>query len=401
MLLWSGQAISEVGSGVTLVALPLLAVITLGASAFEVGVLTACTTLAFLVVALPAGAWVDRWRRKPVLVHADLARFALLGSIPVAHAFGVLRLPQLYVVAIFTGVLTVFFDVAYQSYLPTLVSGGQLIDANGKVGASQAFGQVAGPGAAGVLVAAVGAGYAITADAMSFLISGGFTRAVRQAEPAAQAGPRQRIRDDIREGLAFVLRHPILRKVVGCTGTSNFFSSATIAVQPVFLVRVLHASPGVIGLMFSLGSIGGLVGGMLAGRLARRIGSARIIWMSITAGGPFAVLAATAFPGWGIGLFGLSYFGLSLASVIYNTVQVSYRQAICPAELLGRMNASVRFIVWGTMPLGGLAGGIAGQLAGARATILLAGLGQLLAAAWVIFSPLSRMRDIPGGTQRA
>jgi MFS family permease len=398
MLLWGGQTISEVGSAVTVLALPLLAVISLDATTFEVGLLTACTNLAFLLVALPAGAWVDRWRRKPVLVWGDLGRVALLGSIPAARAFDVLHLPQLYVVALLTGVLTVFFDVAYMSYMPALVGRDQLVDANGKLGASQSFGQVAGPSFGGLLVGALGAAYAIAVDAASFLVSGVLTTAIRRREPApvvvAGSGGR-RLPDEIREGLSFVVRHPILKRIVGCTGTSNFFSSAYLAVEAVFLVRVLHASPGIIGLVFSLGSTGGLVGGIVSGRLARRIGSARIIWLSIAATGPLQLLTAAAFPGWGVTLVAVSFFTFSLGGVVYNTAQVSYRQAICPPALLGRMNASVRFVVWGTMPLGGVVGGVLGEVIGVRATILCAGLGQVVAALWLIFSPLFGMRDVP------
>jgi len=222
----------------------------------------------------------------------------------------VLHLPQLYVVAVLAGVLTVFFDVAYMSYVPVLVDPEQFVDANGKIGASQAFGQVAGPSVAGVLVGVMGAAYAIVVDALSFLVSGGLTTAMRRTEPAPAAGPAgRRLRDEVREGLAYVLRHPILRRIVGCTGTSNFFSTAFLAVEAVFMVRVLHASPGVIGLVLSLGSAGGLLGGVLAGRLARRFGSARIIWLSITFSAPCQLLAAAAFTGWGVALVGVSLFG--------------------------------------------------------------------------------------------
>jgi MFS family permease len=192
-----------------------------------------------------------------------------------------------------------------------------------------------------------------------------------------------------------VLHHPILRRIVGCTGTSNFFTSMFLAVEAVFLVRVLEASPGVIGVVLSLGSAGGLLGGAVAGRLARRLGSARIIWLSITFTAPCQLLAAAAFPGWGIAFVGLALFAVSFGGVVYNTGQVSYRQAICPPALLGRMNASVRFIVWGTMPLGGLAGGIVGQLLGIRTTVVIAGVGQVLAALWLLTSPLVAMRDVP------
>ncbi|HVU73676.1 MAG TPA: MFS transporter [Mycobacteriales bacterium] len=397
MLLWSGQSISEIGSSVTQLALPLLAVITLQASTFEVGILTACTTLAFLLVALPAGAWIDRWRRKPVLVWGDAGRVVLLGSIPLAKATGHLTLAQLYVVALATGVLTVFFDVAYQAYLPALVHKDQLVDGNGKIGTTQSFAQVAGPSVGGALVGALGAAYAIVVDAASFGVSTIATSLIRKKEPApTPKADRQRLRDDIREGLRFVLDHPILKKIVGCTGTSNFFSAMMFAVEAVFLVRVLHATPAIIGVVFSLGSIGGLLGGLTAGRLAKRFGSARIIWLSQLWSAPFAVLTPLAFRGWGVGLVAVSLFANSFMAVVYNVAQVSYRQSICPPELQGRMNASVRFIVWGTQPLGGVAGGVLGAAIGVRPTAWVAAVGGSLAVIWVLASPLLTMRDVPG-----
>lgn len=396
MLLWSGQSISEIGSSVTVLALPLLAVITLHATTFEVGVLEACTTLAFLLVALPAGAWIDRWRRKPVLVWADAGRVVLLGSIPVAKAMGHLTLAQLYIVALATGVLTVFFDVAYQAYLPALVDRDQLVDGNGKLGTTQSFAQVAGPSIGGALVGSIGAAYAIVADAASFGVSTVATALIRRKEPEpAPKQHRQRLRDDIREGLRFVLDHPILRKIVACTGTANFFNTMQYAVVAVFLVRVLHASPSIIGLVFSLGSIGGLLGGLTAGRLAKRFGSARIIWLSQLWAAPFAVFAPLAFRGWGVSLLAVSFFAFSMMSVVYNVAQVSYRQSICPLPLQGRMNASVRFIVWGTQPLGALAGGALGATIGVRATVAVGVTGSALAVLWVLASPLRTLRDVP------
>jgi MFS family permease len=395
VLLWSGQTVSEIGSAITLLALPLLALVTLDATTFEVGALMACTQLAFLLVALPAGAWVDHWRKRRVLVCGDFGRVALLASIPVAKAFGVLTLPQLYVVALLTGVLTVFFDVAYMSYVPELVEGDQLVDANGKIGASQAFGQVAGPSLGGILVGALGAAYAIVADAASFALSGFATLGIRRRDARPEPTVRRDFRADIREGLRFVLGHPILRKVVACTGTSNFFSGALVAVEIVYLKRTLGASAGVIGLVFSVASIGGLVGGVLAGKISERVGSARLIWLSQTVAGPFGLLTAAAFSGWGVALVAIAMFAFSIASVIYNSAQVSYRQAICPRPLLGRMNASVRFLVWGTLPLGGITGGALGTWIGLRPTVLVCALGMWSAALWVIFSPLFGMRDVP------
>jgi len=396
VLLWTGQTVSEVGSSVTQLAIPLLAVITLDATTFEVGALAACTQLAFLLIALPAGAWVDRWRRRPVLIWADIGRMAIIGSIPIADALGVLYLPQLFVVAIVAGVLTVFFDVAYQSYLPVLVEPEHLVDANGKLGASQAFGQVAGPSFGGALVGAFGAGYAVIIDALSFLVSAVTTIGIRKHEPAPDARhPDVRLRDEIKEGLAFVFHHPILRKVVGCTSTSNFFSAATFAVITIFLVRTLDSPTWVIGVVFSVGSLGGLIGGLLAGRIGKAVGTARIIWLSQVVAGPFGLLAVIAFPGWGLALVAVSILATSIGSVVYNTAQVSYRQSICPPALLGRMNASVRFVVWGTMPLGALFGGILGSIIGVRETMLIGALGTWAACLWVVFSPLLHMRDLP------
>ncbi|GAC1326082.1 MAG: MFS transporter [Mycobacteriales bacterium] len=397
MLLWSGQAVSEVGSQVTVLALPLLAALTLHATTFEIAALSAASSAAFLLVALQAGALVDRRRKKRVMVWADSTRALVIATVPAAKLAGVLTIWQLYVVALVSSVLTVFFDVAYQSYLPVLVSREQLVDGNAKIGGSQSFAQFAGPSIGGLLVAAVGAAYAVVVDAVSFVVSTGCTAAIDDPETRPRPHPAgTRLRTEIAEGLGFVLRHPILKRVVGCTATANFFSNMWAGLEIVFLVRVLHASPRVIGLVFALGALGGLVGAATANRLARVVGSARIIWVSMLAEVPFAFAGPSAFPGYGVLLISLSGFALGLTAVVYNVAQVSYRQAVTPAALLGRMNASTRFIVWGVMPLGSLAGGVLGSAVGIRTTLYVAALGQSLAVLWVIFSPLFGLRDVPG-----
>jgi MFS family permease len=379
-----------------MLALPLLATITLHATTFEVALLTVCSSAAFLLVALQAGALVDRVRKKPILIQTDLARALLIATVPVAHLLGVLTIWQLYAVALAGSVLTVFFDVAYQSYLPVLVPRDRLVEGNAKLSGSQSIAQFAGPGLAGLLVAVVGAPYAVAVDAASFLVSGGATVGVHDTEPQpAPRGEGIRLRDEIREGLSFVVRHPILSRIVGCTGTFNFFTSAYGAVEVVFLVRTLHARPGVIGLVYSLAAVGGLLGAVVANWLARRVGSARIVWLILVLTGPLVFLGPLAFRGWGVVLIGIAGFSLGFGSVVYNVAQVSYRQSICPPALLGRMNASVRFIVWGTMPLGGLVGGALGSLIGTRTTLFVAAAGSCAAVTWVITSPLFGMRDFP------
>ena len=395
LLLWSGQTVSEMGSAVTQLALPLTAVVVLGASTFQVGLLTSAATAAFALIALPAGALVDRWAKRRLMIWCDVARMLIIGSVPLAAAFGVLTLGQLYAVAFTAGVCTVFFDVAYQSYLPVVVTKEHLVDGNGKLGATQSFAQVAGPGLGGGLVGLVGAAGAMTADAISYAVSVASLLAIGVREEAPQAaGDRAGLRAEIGEGLSFVLRHPILRKITACTGTANLFGSMAIALEIVFLVRVLQVRPADTGLLIAVASLGGVAGGLLAGRLSRRIGSARIIWYSMLVISSPQLLIPLAEPGWRVAAFAVGMAFFSFGAVVYNVAQVSYRQAICPPRLLGRMNAAVRWVVWGTIPLGALLGGVLGTLVGVRATLWIAFAGSWAAGWWVFFSPLRGLRDL-------
>lgn len=395
MLLWGGQTISEIGAAVTLLALPLTAVVVLKASTFEVGLLTSATTAAFALIALPAGAIVDRQAKRGIMLACDAARALIIGSVPLAWVLGILTLGQLYVVALMAGVATVFFDVSYQSYLPVLLRQEHLIGGNGKLGATQSFAQLAGPGLGGGLVAAVGAAGTMTTGAVSYVVSVASLLAIRtREEPAASASERRNLRAEIAEGLKFVVGHPILRKIVACTGTSNLFGTMAIAVEIVFLVRVLHVRPAFTGVLLAIGALGGVIGGVVSGRLARWIGSARIIWFSILVFGLPQIVAALAEPGWRVALFPLGFAAYLFSGVVYNVAQVSYRQAVCPLRLMGRMNAAVRWIVWGTMPLGGVIGGALGATIGVRPTLWIAFAGSWAAGFWVFFSPLRSMRDI-------
>ncbi|MER5889387.1 MFS transporter [Streptomyces sp. NPDC001941] len=396
LLLWGGQTVSETGSAVTQVALPLVAVVALGASTFEVGLLTAASTVAFALVALPAGALVDRGSKRSVMLLCNVLRLFIVGSVPLAALLGAVSMGQLYVVAVTAGVCTVFFDVAYQSYVPSLVARELRMDANGKLSTTQAFAQLTGPGLGGGLVALVGAAGALAADAFSYLVSLVTMSRIRtREEPPPARRADETLRRQIGEGLRFVLGHPILRKVVACTGTWNLFSGMTGAVEMVFLVRELGMSPALTGLVVAGSAIGGMAGGAVAGRLARRFGSARVIWLSILVFSAPQVVAAAAWEGWGVLLFPLGVGVAYFAGMVYNVAQLSYRQSVTPPELMGRMNAAVRWVVWGTLPLGGLVGGALGSLIGVRPTLWVAVVGSWAAGWFVFFSPLRRMRDVP------
>jgi MFS family permease len=395
LLLWSGQTVSEMGSAVTTLALPLTAVVVLKASTLQVGLLTAASYAAFALIALPAGAVVDRLAKRRIMIWCDLARLVLIGSIPVAAGLGVLALWQLYLVAVLAGVCTVFFDVSYQSYLPGVVGPEHLMDGNGKLGASQSFAQVCGPGLGGGLVGVFGAAGAMSADAISYGVSVASLLAIRLPEPPPPKREARNLRAEIGEGLSFVVRDPILRKIAACTATANLFGGMTGALQILFLVRVLKVHPADTGLVLAVASLGGVAGGVLSGRLSGWIGSARIIWVAMLVLSLPTFLAPLAEPGWRVALavVGFAFFGFS--AVVYNVAQVSYRQAICPPAVLGRMNAAIRWIVWGTLPLGGLLGGAVGTAIGIRPTIWIGITGGWLAGLLVFFSPLRTLRDVP------
>ena len=242
--LWIGDSISQVGTMVTMLAMPLLAVKVLHATPFQVGLLTTFEFLAFLVIGLPAGAWVDRMRRRNVMIAADLGRAVILGSVPVAAALGVLTIWQLYAVVLLNGACTVFFDVSYQSYLPFLVGRQRLVEGNAKLQGTQSVAQVAGPGVGGLLVQLLGAPYAIATDAASYLWSAAWVGAIRGREPKPERVPGSNLVQEIREGVGFIVGHRILRSIAGCTATSNLWSSAAYPVLVVLLARTLDLSAG-------------------------------------------------------------------------------------------------------------------------------------------------------------
>jgi MFS family permease len=393
--LWAGDTASQFGTFVGNTAVPLLAAVTLAATPFEMGLLTAAETLAFLLLGLPAGVWVDRLSRRRVMLTADFTRAALLLSVPIAWWAGVLTLAQLLVVVLFVGVATVFFDIAYQSYLPSLVGREHLLEGNAKLQAVQSTAQIAGPSAAGVLVQLISAANTVLVTGLGYLTSALFLLRIRTKEPEPDRGGHAPLLPQIAEGLRFVFSDKPLRATVGTTATANFFGGAFTAVYVLFLTRTVGLAPAAVGVLLAVGGAGGILGAVCSGALTRRIGQARAIWLVPLCTLPGHLLLPLAAPGWRLGLAG---FGAALGwcgIIIYNVASVSYRQAICPDRLLGRMNASVRFVVWGVIPLGGLLGGGLGEGLGLRGALWVAVTGEVAAVLWVVCSPLRRMRDLP------
>ena len=396
MRLWGAQTISQFGTQVTLLALPLAAIVVLDASAFEVAVLGAIEWTPWLLFSLPVGAWVDRVLRRPILVAADVGRALVLLSVPLAYAFDALTIWQLYAVGFTHGVLTVFFDVAYQSYLPSLVERSQLEDGNSKLEVSRSGAQLAGPGFAGVLVGLVTAPVAILADAISFIASALFLGSIRREEiPVERGSQPTRLHVEILEGLRYVLTHPYLRPSMAFVAVSNFFGSVMFSILLVYAVRDLGLSPAEIGVVLALGNSGFLAGAAVAPRISARLGvGPTLVTTAALIGWPLWLVPLAphdAAPAFLVAAFALASF----AGVVYNVVGISFFQAITPGRLLGRMNASRRFVVWGTVPLGSLAGGVLAATIGVQETLFVGAIGGSVAFLPLLFSPVRSVQKAP------
>src|SRR5690348_10237725 len=400
--LWTGQTISEFGSQISQLAIPLLAAISLHASPFEFSLLGVLGFLPFILFALPAGVWVDRLRRRRILIVGDAARAILMALIPILWALGVLQMWHLLVLQFVIGIFTVFFDVAYQSYLPALIEREHLVDGNSKLQLTVSVSQVAGPSVSGALIATVTAPYAILADAVSFVASTLFMVTMRHRETPPQhddATPRPKMWPQVKEGLQWVAGHPWLRAIAACTGSSNFFSSVLFAIVVLYMVRTLHLSAFEIGFVFAVGSAGSILGALVTNRMNAKIGvGPTIVATSLlfSLGGIAYPLAPRSFP-LPLLMVGQALFGFG--GVAYNITQVSLRQAITPERLQGRMNAAMRWIVWGTIPLGSLLGGAIATWFSLRTALWVGGLGNTLAILPIALSSVLKVRDMPEPVQ--
>ena len=395
--LWVGQTVSQFGSQVTVIALPLTAALTLHASAAQMGFLAASGTAPFLLFGLFAGVWVDRMRRRPILIATDIGRFALLLVIPALALLDALTITALFAIAFLVGILTVFFDVAYQSFLPALVGRAHLVDGNGKLEMTRSAAQIAGPGVAGGLVQLTTALIAIVVDALSFLASVLFLGTLRTPEPApAPPVARRRIGAEIGEGLRAVLDDPVLRATMGSAGTVNIFGSLLFAVFVLYAIR-LGIGAGLLGLIFAVGNVGYLAGAFLTRPITRRLGigptiGAGLVIMTVcgllvpVASGPLAVSVPCLM---------IAQFARGFGGTLFNINNVSLRQTITPDHLLGRVNATSRFVSTGALTIGSLAGGTLGAAFGLRPTLVVGAVGGLFAVVWILCSPVRTLREQP------
>lgn len=394
--LWSAGTISDLGSAVTELALPLTAILILHATPLQIGVLGAARALPYLVVGLAAGVLVDRSRPVPLLVSTDLGRAVLLGSIPAAYAAGQLHMLQLYVVAFAAGGLTVLFGVAEAATIHTIAPRQDLIDANSKMAVSGSVASVAGPGLGGLLIGALSAPVAILVDAVSFLLSAAVLRGIRAnaSSPKAEA-PRSGVLADVKEGLAFILRHEVLRALATTLALMNLFFSVFFTAYLLYAVRVLHLTPFVIGVIFAIAGLAGLAGAAAAPRLGNRFGVGNVI----AAGTGVSSLALLLIPMAPVAspipwlMVGESVQILGLLA--FNSTQLGLRQTLTPSRLQGRMTASMRFLIQALTPVGAIVGGVLGSTIGLHATLWIGAVGAFSALVPLLVSNFPAIRTIP------
>lgn len=387
-LLRLGQTTSQFGSQISGMAIPLLAVLTLHASALQVGLINASATVGFALVGLPAGAILDRCHRRRILIVSDVARALLLASIPVAGWLGGLSVVQLLVISFLSGIARVFFDIGYRSYLPSVIGPDRVLTGNSALEFIRSSGQVAGPGIGGALVSAIGAASVVFIDALTFAVS-----AVTLAAISAAERPIRREKARIREGVAFVVRNRALRWLAVASALTNVSFAIASAVNMIYLSRVLDLSAAGIGLVIAAGSAVAMAGAAVTPWLSRRLGSARIVWLSLAVPVPLTVLVLFARPGALVLLLVVGIAAGEFGQMVYAITSVSLRQRICPATMLGRVNATMSVAIMGLFPVGALTGGALGDLIGARLTLAVAGAFSL-ACPFLVHMALGNVRDV-------
>jgi MFS family permease len=394
--LWGGQAVSEIGSRITREGLPLTAVLVLGATPLAMSYFSAIQFSALLLVGIPAGIYMDRMLRRPVMIASDLARAALLLTVPWAASRHSLTMTHLYAVVALSGILTVFFDVAYQSYLPSLVARDHVLEGNSKLGMSAATAEIAGPGITGVLVQLLTAPIAILFDALSFVVSAVSIAAIRKPEPRPRPQAHESLGAEAVAGFRFIRAHPVLRPLAYWAASAYFFMSWVAPLYILYAIRVLHMGPAALGLAIAFGGAGQFLGAALSPRAIRKFGLGATFLVCAVAVGLAILIVAVAQPPLAFALTALIVQQIigDTAFTVFNINELSLRQSVAPPQTLGRVNAAMQMMSRGVWPLGALAGGALATQFGMRTTLALSALGILASAAWLIplcgAGPLSR-----------
>jgi MFS family permease len=395
LTMWAAQTLATLSANVTNLAVPLIAALSLHASPFEMGLLSTMATLPNILIGLFAGPWADRTQRRPIMIAADVIRALLLCSIPIAVIFNMLTIGQLYIVLFLCGVCTTFFDVANVSYLPSLVGREQLTSANSRIVASASVAGALGPGLAGGLVQLLTAPIAILVDAGALALSATLMCTIRSRETQPLANrQRSSIGQDITAGLRSLYRDPLLRTLAGSSMIYLFFSSIMLAVYVLYAMRNLAITPTTLGIIFGLGGAGAVLGATIAEHAARQLGTglAMIGTNLLSALSLLLIPLAGELPFGAMLWLGLAQVVSQMMGAIFYINQTSLRLAITPDHMLGRMNASYRFLTMGALPLGSLVGGVLGETIGLRATLVVGGIGMLLPVIWLLRSPARSLR---------
>jgi predicted MFS family arabinose efflux permease len=394
-LLWVGESISAIGNAMAVVGVPLLAVESLHASTFVVAALTAAAYLPWLVIGLPAGVWVDRLPRRPLMIICDVVSALLYASLPIAAWLGALTIGQVVIVALAAGSCNVFFSTAYRAYLPSLVTTADLIEGNAKLQGSMSVANICGRGAAGIAAQAVGDAAALLFNAASFLVSAACLLLIRTGTPPHEPVQRDTVRAEISAGIRFIARDRYLRPLTIYPAVSNLAYSGSTALVVVFLIRVAGFGAAAVGLLMAFAGIGGLLGAVTARRLARRLGTARTLWLSALGTGLFGLLIPLTATGPRAACYAIGSAVVAAGIIVFNTIASSFRQTYCPPSMLGRITASMSFLVFGSIPLGALLAGALGDTLTVRAALWVTLTIYALSGTLLLTPALCQERDLP------
>ncbi|MBO0916230.1 MFS transporter [Streptomyces laculatispora] len=395
-LLWTGETTNRVGINITAVAMPMVATVTLHESVFSVSLLAAAPWLPWLLIGLPAGAWVDRMRRRPIMQICNLVPLVLLASVPVAGWLGILTMTQLLAVALVNGFAAVFFGISYKVYVPSIVEPEDLQEANAKLQGSESVAQVAGLGGGGLLAQAFGATSGLLANSATFLVSALCLSGIRSKEPVPEKpAERPALVQDIKEGLRFAFKDPYLRVLTLYGTATNLVLTAEAAVLPYFILRGLGIPEGATGWLLASSSIGGILGATTAKRVIARFGSARGLLVATVLSAPFALLIPLTNKDWRLSALVVGSAVLSLGVVLANVIQGAFRQRYCPPQLLGRVSASISVANFGVIPIGSVLGGGLGTVLGLRPALWVLTAGLALTPLLLLIGPLRGRRDLP------